>query len=119
MQSLTGGCLDDPRVDVRIDDVATVIRAATTTYDAILLDVDNGPDGLTREGNDVLYTVAGLTSTRAALRSGGVLAVWSAGPDPAFTHRLKKAGFAVDEVRVRARENGKGPMHHIWLGMAR
>lgn len=119
MQALTAGCLDDPRVTIEIDDVAATIRRATGEYDAILLDVDNGPDGLTREGNDVIYTAAGLDSARRALRPGGVLAVWSAGPDAAFTKRLKQAGFMVEEVRVRARANGKGPMHHIWFASLR
>ena len=115
MAAMTGDCLDDPRVEVRIDDVARAIHAGKGSYDAILLDVDNGPDGLTREANDGLYSARGLDSARAALRPGGVLAIWSAGADPAFTKRLKRAGFAVDEVRVRARENGKGPIHTIWF----
>ena len=115
MRDLAAGCLDDPRVAVVIDDVGAVIARGPRTYDAILLDVDNGPDGLTRQGNDALYTARGLASARAALRPGGVLAVWSAGADAAFTRRLAQAGFAVDEVRVRARENGKGPTHTIWF----
>ena len=115
MAAMTGDCLDDPRVEVRIEDVARAIEAGKAGYDAILLDVDNGPDGLTREANDGLYSARGLDSARAALRPGGVLAIWSAGADPAFTKRLKRAGFAVDEVRVRARENGKGPIHTIWF----
>lgn len=114
MVELTAGCLDDSRVDVRIEDVGQTISAGD--WDAILLDVDNGPDGLTRPGNDGLYTAAGLARARAALRQGGVLAVWSAAPDPAFARRLGAAGFAVEEVRVRARANGKGPQHLIWFG---
>ena len=119
MQDLTQGCLDDPRVNTRIEDVGALINCANSTYDAIILDVDNGPDGLTRAANDGLYSARGLQAARAALRSGGILAVWSAGSDPAFTRRLKQAGFAVDEVRVRARENGKGPWHNIWFAEAR
>ncbi|MEH3048367.1 spermidine synthase [Sphingomonas adhaesiva] len=115
MRDLAAGCLDDPRVAVEIDDVGAVIARGAGRYDAILLDVDNGPDGLTRPANDGLYTARGLASARAALRPGGVLAVWSAGADPAFTRRLKQGGFDVDEVRVRARENGKGPTHTIWF----
>lgn len=114
MAAMTQGCLDDPRVEVRIEDVGATI-AGRGAYDAILLDVDNGPDGLTRTANDALYTARGLASARAALRPGGVLAVWSAGPDPAFTRRLQQAGFAVAEERVRARPNGKGPTHTIWF----
>jgi spermidine synthase len=115
MQALANGCLEDPRVEIRIDDVGKLIGAADRAYDAILLDVDNGPDGLTRPANDGLYTMRGLESAKAALRPGGVLAVWSAAPDAAFSRRLKQAGFAVDEVKVRARENGKGPTHTIWF----
>ena len=113
MAAMTQECLDDPRVDLRIDDVAKLIGAHKGSYDAILLDVDNGPDGLARQANDGLYTARGLERARAALRPGGILGVWSAGTDAAFLRRLKQTGFAVDEVRVRARENGKGPVHTI------
>jgi len=119
MAGLTAGCLDDPRVTLVMGDVGDAIRRARASYDAILLDVDNGPDGLTRPANDGLYTRDGLVEARAALRSGGVLAVWSAAPDPAFARRLERTGFAVEEVRVRARENGKGPQHVIWLASVR
>ena len=119
MAALTAGCLDDPRVAVKLVDVCALIGAASAEYDAILLDVDNGPDGLTRPGNDGLYTRRGLERARAALRPGGVLAVWSAGPDAAFARRLGEAGFTVDEVRVRARQNGKGPHHVIWFATTR
>ncbi len=119
MAELTAGCLDDPRVDLVEDDVAASIRAGRGEYDAILLDVDNGPDGLTRAGNDRLYSAAGLAAARGALTPGGVLAVWSAGPDPRFARRLGEAGFAVEEVVVRARQNGKGPRHVIWFGVKR
>ena len=115
MQAMTQGCLDDPRVEIRVEDVAAMIAAPQGGYDAILLDVDNGPDGLTRAGNDRLYSTAGLAKARAALKPGGVLAVWSAGADPAFTRRLVQVGFSVEETRVRARENGKGPKHVIWF----
>jgi spermidine synthase len=120
MAALADGCLDDPRVTIRMGDVGAAIGdaaagSAAARYDAILLDVDNGPDGLTRQENDGLYSARGLARARAALRPGGVLAVWSAGTDPAFAKRLAQAGFAADEVRVRARENGKGPLHVIWF----
>jgi spermidine synthase len=119
MQEMTGASLADKRVRLVEGDVAEQIRDARQGYDAILLDVDNGPDGLTREGNDGLYSPQGLEAAKAALRPGGVLAVWSAAPDAAFTRRLGKAGFAVEEVVVRARSNGKGPRHVIWLATKR
>lgn len=115
MHELTAGGLDDPRVELIDGDVADRITGAHNRYDAILLDVDNGPDGLVRPGNDRLYSPAGLASARAALRPGGVLAIWSAAPDPGFAARLRRAGFAVDEERVPARSNGKGPRHVIWF----
>ena len=115
MAELTAGCLDDPRVTVVEGDVAEIIAAGRGTYDAILLDVDNGPDGLTRAGNDGLYSGAGLAAAKTALVRGGILAVWSARDDPAFTRRLGAAGFSVDTAKVRARANGKGAQHTIWL----
>jgi spermidine synthase len=115
MAALANGCLDDPRVHVVLDDVAELIARGRGAYDAILLDVDNGPDGLVRQANDRLYTPAGLAAAKAALTPGGVLAVWSAAPDRAFAARLHKAGFEVDEVTVRAHSNGKGPKHTIWF----
>ena len=118
MAGLTGGCLDDPRVTLVEADVALQIAAARNAYDAILLDVDNGPDGLVRAGNDRLYTREGLAAAKAALTPGGVLAVWSAGKDPVFAGRLRKAGFAVEEVQVRARSNGKGAKHTIWFAVS-
>ena len=119
MAGLTAGCLDDPRVGLEFADVAEVIAAARGTYDAILLDVDNGPDGLVRAANDRLYSARGLATARAALRPGGVLAVWSAAKDAAFARRLRDGGFDVDEVTVRARSNGKGAMHTIWFAVGR
>lgn len=115
MAELAAGCLDDPRVELVLGDVSQAIGTATRRYDAILLDVDNGPDGLTREANEGLYSVAGLARAKAALRPGGILAIWSAAPDARFTRRLTAAGFQVDEVGVRARSNGKGPRHVIWF----
>ena len=119
MVAVAAGCLDDARVRIVEEDVAVTIAAGAGAYDAILLDVDNGPDGLVRAGNDRLYAPRGLAAAKAALRPGGVLAVWSAGPDAKFVRRLKDAGFAVDEVAVKARTNGKGPRHVIWFATAR
>ena len=111
---LLAGSLDDPRVEVREADVAALIRAGRGRYDAILLDVDNGPDGLTRDANDRLYGPAGLGEARAALRPGGLLGIWSQGPDRAFAARLGRAGFAVEEVRPRA-HGGGGRRHVVWI----
>jgi spermidine synthase len=115
MVALTAGCLDDPRVRLVAGDVAAEISAAPGRYDAILLDVDNGPSGLTRAANDGLYSMRGLALAKAALKPGGILAIWSAAPDAAFTRRLNDAGFKVEQVTVRARSNGKGPRHVIWF----
>jgi len=115
MAAFTGDSLDDPRVSVIEDDVGAVIAQARGTYDAILLDVDNGPDGLTRRGNDRLYSPRGLEAARAALRPGGVLAIWSAAPDVKFARRLRETDMAVDEVTIRARASGKGARHVIWF----
>lgn len=119
MAALAAGCLDDSRVTLIRGDVAEAIARGAGRYDAILLDVDNGPDGLSRDANDRLYSSRGLATSRAALRPGGVLAIWSAAPDKAFARRLADAGFAVEEVAVRARSNGKGPQHVIWFGTRR
>jgi spermidine synthase len=119
MAALAAGCLDDPRVELVERDVAALIGGAREAYDAILLDVDNGPDGLVRGDNDRLYSSRGLAAAKAALRPGGILAIWSAAPDAAFTRRLHDAGFGVEEVVVRARGNGKGPRHVIWFAAKR
>ena len=119
MAELAAGCLDDPRVELVLGDVAALIERSPDAYDAILLDVDNGPDGLTRSANDRLYSPRGLAAARAALRPGGILAIWSAAPDRAFARALAEAGFAVDEVSVRARANGKGAKHVIWFATKR
>jgi spermidine synthase len=115
MQKVFGESLADPRVRVRDADVGDLIRAGGSAYDAILLDVDNGPAGLTRKANDTLYDLQGLRAARAALRPGGALAVWSSGPDASFTRRLRKAGFAANEVRVRANGPRGGAQHVIWI----
>jgi spermidine synthase len=114
LAGIYGGCLDDPRVHIAEEDVADLIAAREGAYDAILLDVDNGPDGLTRPANDRLYSHTGLAAARRALRPGGVLAVWSSGPDRWFTQRLRQMNFAVDEETVRA-GRGRGARHVIWF----
>jgi spermidine synthase len=115
MAPVFGDCLGDPRVTLRLGDVGAMIREATGLYDAILLDVDNGPDGVTRAENDTLYGMAGLQAARRALTAGGVLAVWSAAPDHGFSKRLAKCGFEVAIHSVRAGHNRRGPRHTIWI----
>ena len=112
---LTGMPLDDPRVAVEEEDVAKIIRQKRSAWDAILLDVDNGPKGLTRQANDYLYTRSGLKTFFLALRPGGILAIWSSGADEAFTRRLKQCGFQTKILSVRARKSGKGGKHTIWI----
>jgi len=114
---LTGKPLDDSRVSVKEEDVIKTIRRKTAAWDAILLDVDNGPEGLTRKENDRLYNKSGLIKSFSALRSGGILAVWSSGSDRAFTNRLKQCGFRTETKTVRARKPGKGGRHTIWLAV--
>jgi spermidine synthase len=115
MEELTGDCLDDARVVLVKDDVAILIDAAKDGYDAILLDVDNGPDGLTRPVNDYLYGSRGLLAAMRALRPSGILAVWSAEPDRAFTGRLRAAGFEVEETTATEEADGRGARHVIWF----
>ncbi|TDO16699.1 MULTISPECIES: spermidine synthase [Halomonas] len=110
-----GRPLDDPRTRVSLGDVGELLRREPAGFDAIMLDVDNGPEGLTHRDNDWLYSPQGLATAQEALRPDGVLAVWSAGQDPAFTERLRRVGLLVEEVTVRAHRPGKGARHCIWL----
>jgi spermidine synthase len=123
MDELTGDTLSDPSLDLKICDVAALIDDAIDgtceKFDAILLDVDNGPDGLVREDNNRLYSRTGLGKARDALKPDGILSVWSAAPDPAFRRRLKEAGLDVEEKRVRSRPNNKGAHHIIWFARKR
>lgn len=113
--SAAGYPLKDSRARVHIGDVVQLIKDSPGAYDAILLDIDNGPEGLTRKENDWLYTAPGIAAAQAALTPEGILAYWSAGQDPAFTERLKRAGLSVEPVNVRALRPGKGARHVIWL----
>jgi len=106
--------LQDERTTVREGDVAKLLRAQRGGYDAILLDVDNGPKGLTRKKNDWLYSTDGLYEAYEALRPEGILAVWSAAPSRNFMARLRKIGFKVQQSRVPEQDN-KGDLHAIWL----
>jgi len=115
MADLFGDSLGDARASIVTADVIEVIQSHPSAFDAILLDVDNGPEGLIRKANDALYTMKGLTKIRRALRPGGVLAVWSSGPNASFTKRLRDADFVVNEVGVRATTKRSGAHHVIWF----
>jgi spermidine synthase len=119
MAEIFGDSLRDPRASIREADVIEVIQSAPAAFDAILLDVDNGPEGLIRKANDALYNLKGLKAIGKALRPGGVLAVWSSGPNPAFTKRLRDAGFDVNEVALRATAKRSGARHVIWYATKR
>ena len=115
MADVFGKSLTDPRVTIREADVGQLIRSGSSAYDAIMLDVDNGPEGLSRTANDALYDARGLRAAHAALRHGGVFAVWSSGPNAKFSQRLRNAGFAPDEVGARASGSRGGARHVIWI----
>jgi spermidine synthase len=115
MADLFGDSLGDPRASILCADVVAVIGSHAGAFDAILLDVDNGPEGLIRKANDALYDLKGLHAIRRALRPNGVLAVWSSGPNAAFSKRLRDADFAVNEVGVRATTKRSGAHHVIWF----
>src|ERR1700721_1628216 len=115
MAGIFGDSLTDPRADIREADVVDVIRSHQSVFDAILLDVDNGPEALIRKANDALYDAKGLKAIRRALRPRGVLAVWSSGPNASFSKRLRDAGFDVNEVAIRATTKRSGARHVIWF----
>lgn len=118
LAAIHGTSLDDGRVTIFAGDVGAAIGSGKP-FDAILLDVDNGPDGLSRPDNDRLYSGRGLALAKAALTEGGHLAVWSSGPDAQFTRRLTQTGMAVEELAVRARSTGRGARHVIWFATKR
>jgi spermidine synthase len=115
MAELFGESLVDSRVAIHETDVVDLIRTARADYDAILLDVDNGPNGIVRKANDRLYDVNGLAAAHTALTPGGVLAVWSSADDAKFTARLRKSGFDVSENAVRAKGPQGRAQHFIWV----
>ncbi len=123
MVDLTGEVFSDPRLDLKICDVAALIDDANDgtcdKFDAILLDVDNGPDGMVRADNNRIYSRTGMAKARDALKPGGIVSVWSAAPDPGFRRRMKDAGLDVEEWNVRSRPNNKGAHHVIWFGRKR
>lgn len=109
-----GKPLDDPRARVTNEDVAKILQTEAGAFDAIMLDIDNGPEGLTHQTNNWLYSLEGLAACARALRPGGVLAVWSASADREFSNRLGKAGFHAEAQQVYAHGN-RGPKHTIWI----
>ena len=115
MAGIFGDSLSDPRASIRKADVVDLIRSHRSAFDAILLDVDNGPEALIRKANDALYDLKGLKAIHRALRPHGVLAIWSSGPNPAFSGRLGDAGFDVTEVAIRATAKRSGARHVIWF----
>ena len=115
MADIFGDSLSDPRASIRSADVIDVIQSHPSAFDAILLDVDNGPEGLIRKANDALYHIKGLKAIRRSLRPGGLAAIWSSGPNAQFSKRLRDAGFDVNEVAVRATTKRSGARHVIWF----
>lgn len=115
LMDLAGRPLESNRVTVREVDVAQILRTVSASFDAILLDVDNGPEALTRRSNRWLYGQSGLAAAWKALRPGGVLGIWSVGPNQPFAERLRQSGYVVEESRVRARATNKGAWHTIWI----
>ena len=118
LRHLFGSSLDDPRVSVKVGDVHDLIVKQPGAFDAILLDVDNGPDGLISLANERLYSDWGLRAARLALRPSGVLAIWSAYPDHSFSYRLRASGFDVEEVSIDTDGSEDNPDHTIWLATA-
>ena len=116
LKHLNGSLLDDPRVEIRTADVIRLIREAEpNTYDAILLDVDNGPVAMVSEANASLYSKNGIRSICRALKEEGRLAVWSAGPDPGFENRLGRAGLQVEAVPAKAHEGARAASYLLYL----
>jgi spermidine synthase len=116
LKSLNGMALDDPRVEVLERDIVDVFGEGARQYDAILLDVDNGPRAVGRPTNAWLYMPDGLAEVRDALLPGGVLAIWSAGPEPTFSERLRTAGFDVVLHRTQSHAARTKERHFIWIG---
>lgn len=115
LRHLFGYSLEDPRVSIEVADVHDLIVEQPFGFDAILLDVDNGPDGLISLANERLYSAWGLRAARAALRPGGVFAIWSAYPDHSFAQQLRASGFGVEEVSIDTDGSEDNPDHTIWV----
>ena len=117
MGQVAGFPLVDSRVHVVEQDVGKVMLAHKNSFNAIMLDVDNGPSAFTHDDNDALYSLRGLQNIYAALKPGGVVTVWSASADPEFTRRMTKTGFMVTEQRVGSHQSRRGNRHNIWIGV--
>ena len=118
LADLAGRPLEDPRVSVRVQDIAVSLRAGREEFDGILMDVDNGPKGLTRRSNNWLYSEDGLGAAYRSLRTHGILAVWSSSAEESFAMRLQKLGFETEEIPVLSRSDEEGDLgerHTIWL----
>ncbi len=113
---LAGHPLDDPRTVIEVGDAAAILRGSPGVFHALLIDIDNSPTTLVRESNSSLYSTQGMASARAALAPGGVLVVWSAGPDARFAERMRRAGFRVEVVRASALGEGRGRGHTLFIG---
>ena len=116
LKQLNGMALEDPRVTVLESDIVEVLGEGSRCYDSILLDVDNGPRAVGRPTNAWLYTPDGLAEMREALVPGGVLAIWSAGPEPTFSERLRAAGFEVVLHRTQSHAARTKERHFLWIG---
>lgn len=116
LQDLNGKLLDDRRVEVLTRDVFDCIKNGPGRYDAILLDVDNGPTSFVQAKNSRIYTGKGLAMIRRALRPGGRVAFWSAEPEPLFLTSLSRAGFQVEEFEAKSHERAKRSAHRIYIG---
>lgn len=119
LADVAGRPLDDPRARVFQGDVGARIRNPPQPFDAILLDVDNGPDALAHEGNGAIYSSKGLAAAHDALSPGGVLGVWSFSDDRKFTSRCNSAGFSTRTEKVQASRKGRGRFHYIWIAKRR
>lgn len=116
LKDLNGALLDDPRVNVIEDDAVKLIRQGDAgTYDAMILDVDNGPTGMVKESNNSLYSHSGLRAVRKMLKPGGRAAFWSAGDDPHFKARMEKVGFRVGHIRAKVHERSKRAAYVIYV----
>ena len=119
LSGLNGKLLDDPRVEIFTGDVFDCIKRGPGKFDAILLDVDNGPTSFVQSKNSRLYTGNGLALIHRALRPGGRVAFWSAEREPAFPGQLAHAGFVATEFEAKAHERAKRAAHRIYVGEVR